>query len=1039
MFFVLILILGSMAGAVDAAKPVRLLVVTGGHPYDQARFFAMFESFRGIEWEHYNLSDDADVFDSIDDWNYDVLLLYNMTATITPKRFGHFKALLDMGVGLVPFHHGGLSWTNEPGIRDVFGVQFPQAPNYGFYIGQTFQYQVADREHPITRGLEDFTVTDETYTGYHGEGRPGNHVLFTTEHTPSDHELAWVRQVSKSRVFTIQGGHDAQTFDHPEFRQVLNRGILWTAGKLENPASPSRFERFGDEAVWVQAAQWRHGKSRWPFSMLERRIKAAKDAAAIAALSQNLLNLLAQAESPEARLRVCQLLAQQGDPAVLPVMEPYLLQEESVHIARMVVEAIGGREASAVIRSAYSKAPAGIKPSLAQSMGVLEDKAAFPLLVAAADSGDVALQEKATQALGHIGGEKVWRILWKRRAILHAATPLEWREAVLECGERFLTEGDASWAEKVFEKLWESDLGDTFYRSAALPGLARADSGVALEALHSAMPASGGAFLQAAAFLPMDAFEELLEENWSSLDASQKVPWIYLARIRKAVALHEPLRLKLDAAKSDAFLFAAYAYLSDFAGAEDVTAMLQSLGAVESRQERLAFYLGRSDGSQVDKTLMALLQEEGDAFQDVLALDVLAFRRTREALPLFVKALDSQERSVRKSAVSGLALLAGPGDLDVFLGRLQVAETSKARRDVSKVILAIVEKSKDDAAILETLDAAMEGADANVEKELTKAVVALGTDAARDKLMDWVEADPESARGMVALRGLCTWENAGPASFLFDLARKHPGSRTALLALRGYFHLISLGPADPAKVMEQLQKSLSLMERAEERRMFLSALAQYPSVRAMEMAVGMLQDERVLPEAVLTIISMADPLSFQYPEASGAALEKAMAYVKSEEQKTEIQTLLEKIEERRDTLVQSWTFEQDAEGWSEPHQCNLSVADGVLLVEATGVDPFFHNRFDMPGGTYLLRMRVRTDKADFAQVFWSTDATPTIGPEGTFATFGMEPGDGKWHEYTVEIRPDSALKMLRLDTGGQENLTEIDYIQIYKTGEIDYP
>lgn len=1036
-----LLLLASAVGAEVTAKPVRLLVVTGGHPYDQARFFAMFDSFRGIEWDHYELTDEAEIFDDIDGWHYDALLLYNMTSAISPERFGHFQALLDMGVGLVPFHHGGLSWSSEPKIRHIFGIQFPQTTNYGFHIGQTFAYHVENPNHPITRGLEDFTVTDETYTGYHGEGQPGNEVLFTTDHAPSGRELAWVRQVSHGRVFTIQGGHDAQTFDHPQFREVLNRGILWTAGKLENPESPSRFEQFGEGAVWEQAAMWRHGESRWSFSILERRIKAAKSEGdeAVAELGRQLLEVLGRAKWHEARLWTCRLLAQLEDSSVLPAMGPYLVQEETCNMARMVVEAVGGEMARLEIRSAYAHAPESVKPALAQSMGALKDKRALPLLAEALKSEDQALREKAIQALGKIGGQKAWALLWKNREALYGVRPLTWREAILECGEAFLAEGERSRAEEVFEKLWECELGDALYRAAALPGLARADSDEALEALLEAMPVSAGPYVQAAAFLPEDNLGELLEKKWSSLEDSGKAPWIYLARRNQVDALHETLRQELNAEKSDVYLFASYAYLSDYAGAEDVSAMMESLGVREERRGKLAFYLSRSDVAQVDATLMKLLAGGADPLQETLALEVLAARRSREALALFVKAMDSEERDVRKAAVSGLEEISAEEDLPLFLDRLKVSESSKARRDVAKVILAIVEKAGDDGAILEALVSAMTDVDEKVQEELTKAVVAVGTDAARDQLMIWVEEAPESARGKEALRGLCTWENDGPASFLFDLARKHPGSRTALLSLRGYFHLISLGSADEGKVMEQLQKSLSLLERAEERRMFLSALDQYPSVRALEMAESMLEDERVRAEAVLTIIAMADPLSFQYPKASGAALEKAASFAGSEDQKKQVADLLKKIEERRDKLVKSWTFDKNGEGWIEPHDCELSVAEGVLLAEATGVDPFFQNRFEMPGGTYLMRLRIRTDKAEFAQLFWSTDATPTIGPEGTFSTFMMEPGDGKWHEYTCEIRPDSPLKMLRLDTGGQPNLTEIDYIQIYKTGEIDYP
>ncbi len=50
-----------------------------------------------------------------------------------------------------------------------------------------FQVQIADADHPITRGLKDFQIHDETYKNYDTD--PAARVLLTTEHPKSDREL----------------------------------------------------------------------------------------------------------------------------------------------------------------------------------------------------------------------------------------------------------------------------------------------------------------------------------------------------------------------------------------------------------------------------------------------------------------------------------------------------------------------------------------------------------------------------------------------------------------------------------------------------------------------------------------------------------------------------------------------------------------------------------------------------------------------------------------------------------------------------------
>jgi hypothetical protein len=89
---------------------------------------------------------------------------------------------------------------------------------------------VADKNHPITQGMSDFTIHDEGYKNCWFD--KDNHVLLTTDHEASDTIIAWVRQYGKSRVCTIQLGHDSKAYENPNYPQLIKRAILWSAGKL---------------------------------------------------------------------------------------------------------------------------------------------------------------------------------------------------------------------------------------------------------------------------------------------------------------------------------------------------------------------------------------------------------------------------------------------------------------------------------------------------------------------------------------------------------------------------------------------------------------------------------------------------------------------------------------------------------------------------------------------------------------------------------------------------------------------------------------
>jgi uncharacterized protein len=144
------------------------------------------------------------------------------------------KGLLEAvkgGVGLAGWH-GGLadSFRNNPNYQFMIGGQFVAHP------GGIVEYQVniADREDPITAGLEDFRVRSEQY---YVHVDPHNEVLATTtfggEHAPwiegAVVPVAWKKRWGEGRVFYCSLGHRAGDFDVPEIRKLVQRGMLWAS------------------------------------------------------------------------------------------------------------------------------------------------------------------------------------------------------------------------------------------------------------------------------------------------------------------------------------------------------------------------------------------------------------------------------------------------------------------------------------------------------------------------------------------------------------------------------------------------------------------------------------------------------------------------------------------------------------------------------------------------------------------------------------------------------------------------------------------
>lgn len=261
-----------LSGVVPAAEPaaegkVRVLVVTGGHAYEKEPFEELFNSIPDIVARHAAYPQAAELLKPELAADTDVIVFYDMWAKgISPEQQQAFVALLNQGIGIVALHHTLAAHAEWPEYQKLIGGRFflqdrevdgKTLPKSGYDHDQDIDVKIADVEHPITRGLKDFTIRDETYCRYDTD--PQARVLLTTEHPKSDRELAWVTQYGPSRVFTLQLGHDHFAYEHPAYRQLIARGIRWAAGRPADPQSPAvRLFNGRDLKGWKTegAARW---------------------------------------------------------------------------------------------------------------------------------------------------------------------------------------------------------------------------------------------------------------------------------------------------------------------------------------------------------------------------------------------------------------------------------------------------------------------------------------------------------------------------------------------------------------------------------------------------------------------------------------------------------------------------------------------------------------------------------------------------------------------------------------------------------------
>ena len=215
---------------------VKIAVVTGGHRFDVPNFHRLFRNLDGIDAYVQPLDDFSSPRESDRDF-YDVAVFYNMHKQgpedeNRPGWMGRPRQALESwvstGKGIVMLHHAILAFPDwEPWVQMV-GVEADTFDTFSH--NETMGIQVVDSDHPITRGVSDWEMIDETYVM--GEPDSDSHLLLVTDHPKCMRSIGWTRQYNDTRVFCFQSGHDNQTWSHENFQTVLARGILWAAGRI---------------------------------------------------------------------------------------------------------------------------------------------------------------------------------------------------------------------------------------------------------------------------------------------------------------------------------------------------------------------------------------------------------------------------------------------------------------------------------------------------------------------------------------------------------------------------------------------------------------------------------------------------------------------------------------------------------------------------------------------------------------------------------------------------------------------------------------
>jgi len=214
--------------------PVRVLLITGGHDFDSS-LDAYMESLPGIVVTHVKHPNALSMLRPENRPSYDVVLLYDTYDTTSEQEKKDFADCFKEGKGLVVWHHATASYRDWPEYQEIIGGRYyftswtdsksVSHPPSTYKHDVQFHVKVADRKHPVSKGIVDFDILDETYGSFCVN--PEVRVLLTTNEPTSVPSIVWTKQYGKSKVVTILLGHDQHAWNNPNHKKLLTQAIHW--------------------------------------------------------------------------------------------------------------------------------------------------------------------------------------------------------------------------------------------------------------------------------------------------------------------------------------------------------------------------------------------------------------------------------------------------------------------------------------------------------------------------------------------------------------------------------------------------------------------------------------------------------------------------------------------------------------------------------------------------------------------------------------------------------------------------------------------
>lgn len=135
-----------------------------------------------------------------------------------------FAGYVRKGHGLFAIHSGTAGYQDALVLRNLLGGVFDHHPE------QCEIRMEPQAGHPLTKGVESFTVKDEHY--FMSMQDPYADVFLTSRSEHGEQPAGWKREIGKGRVAVLTPGHNIDVWLNPNIQTLLLSTMDWCSGAI---------------------------------------------------------------------------------------------------------------------------------------------------------------------------------------------------------------------------------------------------------------------------------------------------------------------------------------------------------------------------------------------------------------------------------------------------------------------------------------------------------------------------------------------------------------------------------------------------------------------------------------------------------------------------------------------------------------------------------------------------------------------------------------------------------------------------------------